>query len=65
MKAKPTEPLRGEAAWRAQKKEIAQRNEAARAAGTRKRAAKDAQSMGAAAETARREMQQLRDHQGD
>ena len=40
--SKPTEPLRGEAAWRAAKKEIAERNEAAYARGRDERAARDA-----------------------
>jgi hypothetical protein len=39
---KPSEPLRGEAAWKAAKKEIAERNEAAYARGRRERAARDA-----------------------
>lgn len=40
--SKPIEPLRGEAAWRAAKKEIAERNEAAYARGRRERADRDA-----------------------
>ena len=40
--SKSTDPLRGEAAWKAQKKEIADRNEAAFARGRRDRAARDA-----------------------
>ncbi len=40
--SKPTEPLRGDAAWRAQKKEIADRNEAAYARGRDERAARTA-----------------------
>ena len=40
--SKPTEPLRGEAAWKAAKKEIAARNEAAYARGRRERAVRDA-----------------------
>ena len=40
--SKPTEPLRGEAAWRAAKKEIADRNEAAYARGRQERAARHA-----------------------
>jgi len=62
MTDKPTEPLRGEAAWRAQKQEIAKRNEAARAAGIRQRATKDATSVAEAAKQAQREMRSLRDH---
>jgi hypothetical protein len=38
----PTEPLRGEAAWKAAKKEIADRNEAAYARGRKERAVRDA-----------------------
>jgi hypothetical protein len=60
MKKTTTEPLRGEAAWRAHVKDIARSNEAARAAGARRRAEKDAQSIGEAAERARREMNDLR-----
>ena len=37
--SKPTEPLRGDAAWRAAKKAIADRNEAAYARGREHRAA--------------------------
>jgi hypothetical protein len=40
--SKPIEPLRGEAAWKAAKKEIAERNEAAYARGRRERADRDA-----------------------
>jgi len=40
--SKPTEPLRGDAAWKAAKKEIAERNEAAYARGRRERADRDA-----------------------
>jgi hypothetical protein len=45
-------PLRGEAAWRASRDAVAKRNEAARAAGAQRRAAKEAD---AAAEAARRD----------
>jgi hypothetical protein len=38
----PAEPLRGEAAYRARKAEIAKRNESARADGAVRRAAKEA-----------------------
>jgi hypothetical protein len=55
------EPLRGDELWRAQKKEIAQRNETARAAGARQRATQDAKSAAETADRARREMQRLRD----
>jgi hypothetical protein len=64
MKDEKAAPLRGEAAWRAEVKEIAKRNEAARAAGARRRAAKEATSATEAAALARREMQDLRDHPG-
>ena len=40
--SKPSEGLRGEAAWKAAKKDIAERNEAAYARGRRERAARDA-----------------------
>jgi hypothetical protein len=62
MNDERAEPLRGEAAYRAKVKEIAKRNEAARAAGARQRAEKEATSAGEAAERARREMQRLREH---
>ena len=39
--SKPTEPLRGDAAWRAAKKDVADRNEAAYARGREERAAED------------------------
>ena len=46
MTAKPPKPpLRGEAAYRAQKLEIAKSNEAASSVARRKRAAKDAASV--------------------
>jgi hypothetical protein len=38
--SKPVEPLRGEAAWKAAKKGVAERNEAAYARGRRERAAR-------------------------
>ena len=41
--SKQPEPLRGEAAWKAAKKEIAARNEAAYARGRRERAVRDAE----------------------
>jgi hypothetical protein len=40
--SKPTEDLRGDAAWKAAKKGVADRNEAAYARGRRERAARDA-----------------------
>ena len=39
--SKPVEPLRGEAAWRAAKKDIADRNEQAYARARKERAAKN------------------------
>jgi hypothetical protein len=42
MKQRPLEPLRGEAAYRAHKAEIAKRNELARADGAARRAAQEA-----------------------
>ena len=63
MTDKPTpQPLRGEAAWRAEKQEIAKRNDAARAAGARRRATKDASSAAEAAKQVQREMRSLRDN---
>jgi hypothetical protein len=40
MKKQPEEPLRGEAAWKAEKQRIAARNEEAYARGRRERAAR-------------------------
>jgi hypothetical protein len=40
--SKPTAPLRGDAAWKAAKKEISDRNEQAYARGRRERVARDA-----------------------
>jgi len=40
--SKTTEPLRGEAAWKAAKKEVAARNDAAYARARRQQAARDA-----------------------
>jgi hypothetical protein len=57
----PGEPLRGDAAWRAELKEINRRNDAARAAGQRRRAVKDASAMEAAARLARREARDMPD----
>jgi hypothetical protein len=61
MKDTEKAPLRGDAAWRAEVKEIARRNEAACAAGARQRAAHDQQLLRDAAERERRESQGLRD----
>jgi hypothetical protein len=46
-------PLRGEAAWRASRAEIAKRNDAARAAGARRRAAHEAEAAEEVARQAR------------
>jgi hypothetical protein len=62
MTDRPTQPLRGDAAWRAQLKEIARRNEAARSAGMSQRAAKEAALQREASARARSEMEHLRDH---
>ena len=42
MTKKPDQPLRGDAAWKAAKAEVAQRNDAARARGRKLRAATEA-----------------------
>ncbi len=47
--------LRGDAAWRAAVKDIAKRNDAAQAAGARKRAERDATAAREAARMAKRE----------
>ena len=65
MKAKPTEPLRGEAAYRAQKREIERRNEAAQAAAMRRRSEKDAKAIAEAAQRDRSEMRELRSRPGE
>jgi hypothetical protein len=54
MKDQP-QPLRGEAAWRAEVKEIAKRNDAARDAGAKRRAAKTKIELEGEARLARRE----------
>jgi hypothetical protein len=51
----PQQPLRGDAAWRAELKEIAKRNDAAQAAGARRRAEKEATAARDAVRMARRE----------
>ena len=56
-----TQPLRGDAAWRAEVKDIARRNEAACAAGARRRAAHNQEVVREAAERDRREKQGLPD----
>jgi hypothetical protein len=57
--AKSTEPLRGEAAWRAAKKEIADRNEQAYARGRRERAVRDARASTRRVDDERRTMTDL------
>ncbi|MEA2310062.1 MAG: hypothetical protein QOE28_30 [Solirubrobacteraceae bacterium] len=52
-----TEPLRGEAAWRAAKKLVADHNDAAYAQGRRDRAARDAQAQRRRNEAERQSMQ--------
>jgi|GEM_PF-5821167 hypothetical protein len=58
MKPK-TEPLRGQAAYRAHLKAVAQKNEVAQAAAIRRRTRKDAVKLGEDAERARLEMRDL------
>jgi hypothetical protein len=57
MKDSTPQPLRGEAAYRAQLAEIGKRNEVARAAGVRQRSQKEATD---AKEVARREKREAR-----
>jgi hypothetical protein len=49
------EPLRGDAAWRAQLADIKRRNEVARQAGVKQRAVRDAADAATLAQLARRE----------
>ena len=55
----PAEPLRGEAAFRARKAEIAKRNESTRADGAVRRAAQEARISEQALADARRERRNL------
>jgi hypothetical protein len=55
MKDSTPEPLRGDASWRASVKEIAHRNDLARAAGMRRRAEHEAAAARDAARLERRE----------
>ncbi len=64
MKDKTTEPLRGDAARSAQLAQITKRNDAARAAGVARRAAKDGRLADEAAALDAREMRVLRDQAG-
>jgi hypothetical protein len=57
------EPLRGDAAWRASLKEIAARNDAACAAGARRRAEREAVAAREIAQQERREAAGLRKRQ--
>jgi hypothetical protein len=59
MKDPATEPLRGEAAWRASLKAIAKRNEAACAAAARERAAREETAAQQALALAKREAKGL------
>lgn len=60
MKNPQSEPLRGEAAYRAHLKDVARSNEVAQAAAVRRRAAKEVVAVDEAAGRARREMRDLR-----
>jgi hypothetical protein len=61
MKDSTPQPLRGDAAWRAELKEINKRNDAARAAGQRRRAEKEASALEQSARLARREARDMPD----
>ena len=56
MAKTPSEPLRGDAAWRAAKAEIDKRNDAARARGQKERQAKTARALAENRAIARREL---------
>jgi hypothetical protein len=58
---KKTEPLRGEAAWKAARKDIADRNEAAYARGRRDRAARNAAITARRLEEERQDARSLRE----
>jgi hypothetical protein len=62
--SKPTEPVRGENAWKAAKKAVADRNDAAYARGRKERAAQNAQSATKRYEEERRAVQDLPDPHG-
>ena len=55
MTPTPQQPLRGEAAYRASREEVAKRNDAARAAGAKRRAVKEAEAAEEAVREAKRE----------
>ncbi len=59
MTDKPTEPLRGDAAWRAQRDEIAKRNDAVQARAQRDRAERDAEAAAHRRREERRESENL------
>lgn len=60
--SKPVEPLRGEAAWKAAKKDIASRNEQAYARGRKERAARNTAFAARRLEEERRGNQDLPGH---
>jgi hypothetical protein len=60
MSTKPSQPLRGEAAYRASREEIAKRNDAARAAGAKRRAAREAEAAKEAVREAKKEARAAR-----
>ena len=59
MKKPQTEPLRGQAAYRAHLKQVARSNEVAQAEAMRRRSGKEAAAIGEAAKRAQREMRDL------
>lgn len=59
MTKKPVEPLRGDAAFRAAKQRVAEKNEAAYARGRAERAARDAATLSRRREAERREADDL------
>lgn len=59
MTKSPSEPLRGEAAWRATKDAIAKRNDEARARGAKERDARSARAKLERRELERRELADL------
>ena len=59
MTKTPDQPLRGDAAWKAAKAEIAQRNDAARARGAKIRAADEAAKLARRREADARERERL------
>jgi hypothetical protein len=59
MSQKPNEPLRGDAAWRAQRDEIAKRNEAVYARAQKERGARDVDAAKKRRQDERREADSL------